>query len=146
MTGNVTKNHTISGGLLSLDRMGADNGQLIVNGCNKKTNITLNVIGVSLVKRPVLLVYCRVALCKMRTKERTIMSINRYFRTRNVHIKCIIDCTKEKLIGASLCTCCISTLARFELIRLKRDVFRFLSEWSRLCFRCLCRVLRAILL
>lgn len=46
----------ISGGLLSLDKMGADNGQLIVNGC------------------------------------------------------------------------CISTLARFELIRLKSDVFRFLSE------------------
>lgn len=43
-------------------------------------------------------------------------------------------------------TCCISTLARFELIRLKRDVFRFLSEWSRFGLRCLCNVLRAILL
>lgn len=43
-------------------------------------------------------------------------------------------------------TCCISTLARFELIRLKRDVFRFLSEWSRFNLRCLCNVLRAILL
>jgi hypothetical protein len=54
--------------------------------------------------------------------------------------------TCNACMGVCLCTCCISTLARLELIRLKRDAFRFLSEWSRFCLRCLCSVRRASLL
>ena len=47
----------------------------------------------------------------------------------------------------SLATCCISTLARFELIFRNSEVLRFLSEWSRFCLRWRwCSALRASLL